>query len=136
MGLTGRNHHQYFSIPKAADYFYTKTGFLVTKPIFVLKVKLNEVTRITGIITKGRNVIIGDTANEFVSKFRVLHSLDGRAWEPYSSASVSDQVTRKDNYYIIFYLLKEMLISIKSRVHFSFDLSNCQCSVTGLRKAL
>ena len=49
-------------------------------------------TRITGIITKGRNVVSGDTANEFVSKFRVLHSLDGKAWEPYSSVNVSDQV--------------------------------------------
>ena len=58
----------------------------------LFQVQLNEVTRITGIITKGRNVVSGDTAKEFITKFRVLHSLDGKSWEPYSSINVSDQV--------------------------------------------
>lgn len=59
----------------------------------MLQVELNEITRITGIITKGRAVLGGDTANEYVTRYRLLYSLDGKRWEPYSSATVSDQVS-------------------------------------------
>ena len=57
-----------------------------------LQVKLNTLTRITGISTAGRIVLSGDTANEYVTRFRVLYSVDGITWEPYSSETVSDQV--------------------------------------------
>ncbi|KAL4229166.1 Lactadherin [Mactra antiquata] len=56
-----------------------------------IQVELNEITRITGIITKGRAVLQGDTANEFVTRYRLLYSLDGQRWEPYSSETVNDQ---------------------------------------------
>lgn len=56
-----------------------------------IQVELKEITRITGIITKGRAVLGGDTANEYVTRYRLLYSLDGQRWEPYSSETVSDQ---------------------------------------------
>lgn len=56
-----------------------------------IQVELPEVKRITGIITRGRAVLTGDTANEYVTQYRVLYSMDGKQWLPYSSETVSDQ---------------------------------------------
>ncbi|XP_033758448.1 uncharacterized protein LOC117340785 [Pecten maximus] len=56
-----------------------------------IQVKLDKVSRITGIITKGRGVISGDTAQDVVTRFRVLYSTDGRSFVPYGDESVADK---------------------------------------------
>ncbi|XP_060555890.1 lactadherin-like [Ruditapes philippinarum] len=55
-----------------------------------IQVKLPEVKRITGITTKGRTVLTGDPSNEYVTQYRVLYSMDGKSWTPYSSQTVGD----------------------------------------------
>ena len=59
---------------------------------FLFKVELNAVSRITGVVTQGRSVLSGDTADEYVTQYRVLYSVDGISWHPYSSLTVNDQV--------------------------------------------
>ena len=49
-------------------------------------------SRITGVVTQGRSVLSGDTADEYVTQYRVLYSVDGISWHPYSSLTVNDQV--------------------------------------------
>lgn len=52
-----------------------------------IQVKLNNLSRITAIVTQGLN---GDEQN-FVSRFRILHSVDGRMFKPYADSTVSDK---------------------------------------------
>lgn len=56
------------------------------------KVKLANISVIRGIITLGRAVIDGDQADEYVTRFRILYSLDGIGFVPYSDQMVSDKV--------------------------------------------
>ncbi|OWF43623.1 Lactadherin [Mizuhopecten yessoensis] len=55
-----------------------------------IQVKLERLSRITGIVTKGRGVSSGDTAQDVVTRFRVLYSTDGRSFVPYGSETVTD----------------------------------------------
>ncbi|XP_069115531.1 uncharacterized protein [Argopecten irradians] len=56
-----------------------------------IQVKLDKVSRITGIITKGRGVSSGDTAQDVVTRFRILYSVDGKSFVPYGDETVTDK---------------------------------------------
>lgn len=49
--------------------------------------------RLLGVVTKGLTL----DANElFVTRFRILHSMDGRTFVPYSDRNVTDRVCQTD----------------------------------------
>ena len=60
--------------------------------INLFKVDLGTSRVIRGVVTQGRSVLEGDTADEYVTQYRLLYSNDGNTWQPYSSLTVNDQV--------------------------------------------
>ncbi|XP_060081457.1 uncharacterized protein LOC132560797 [Ylistrum balloti] len=56
-----------------------------------IQVKLDKVSQITGIVTKGRGVSSGDTAKDVVTRYRVLYSTDGKSFVPYGDDTVLDK---------------------------------------------
>ncbi|KAL3886789.1 hypothetical protein ACJMK2_026761, partial [Sinanodonta woodiana] len=57
----------------------------------LIQVELNNVSRVDAIVTKGRNVVAGDSAKDYVLFFRVLYSLDGKIWQSYGDQSIGDK---------------------------------------------
>ncbi|XP_052806209.1 uncharacterized protein LOC128235427 [Mya arenaria] len=62
-----------------------------------IQVELNSTMLIRGVVTQGRSVLSEDSANEYVTQYRILYSADGYTWQPYSSRQVNDQFLPGNN---------------------------------------
>lgn len=54
-----------------------------------LQINLQRAGRLLGITTKGLSV---GPSELYVTRFRILHSMDGKIFTPYSDANVTDKV--------------------------------------------
>lgn len=54
-----------------------------------LQINLTKVFRLLGVVTKGLTL---GSSELFVTRFRILHSIDGKTFVPYSDRNVTDRV--------------------------------------------